>query len=323
MEAPRRAAAAQFLACAAVRVLSNAVGVAFFIWVIAGGLDAYAGTYDASGRSGSASTSSEGGTLVLTVAGLLVWGAFASAVQVGVYRRGLRDWPAAGEAATAQPPVDAGRTGGGSTRARWRWRRRSRFALLLPGTEWPLLGGGGRLAGRGVARVPPGQRRRAHGAGARRRCWPAARWSSPWPAGSAWTQALRRAARAALLVLVATWLRAAAGRRRAARGVPAGARPAAARCRRCPRPRDVLDRIGSEGRLTAAGRALARVARAVSTPPAAAHGRRAGLGRRRGARAAGRRAQARSGWLHFGWRGRLTWRSWRVAACAAMAALAA
>ena len=27
-------------------MLTNAIGTAFFIWVIAGGLDAYAGTYD-------------------------------------------------------------------------------------------------------------------------------------------------------------------------------------------------------------------------------------------------------------------------------------
>ena len=34
----------QLLACALVRLLHNAATTAFFIWVIAGGLDAYAGT---------------------------------------------------------------------------------------------------------------------------------------------------------------------------------------------------------------------------------------------------------------------------------------
>ena len=95
------------LACAAVRVLSNVVGAAFFIWVIAGGLDAYAGSYDAlAERFGF--TLGERGTLVLTAAGLLVWGAFASIVQVGVYRRGLRDWPDAAGAA-AEAATGAGR----------------------------------------------------------------------------------------------------------------------------------------------------------------------------------------------------------------------
>ena len=40
----------QFVACATVRLVHNAATTAFFIWVIAGGLDAYAGTYDAIGR---------------------------------------------------------------------------------------------------------------------------------------------------------------------------------------------------------------------------------------------------------------------------------
>ena len=39
----------QALACGLIRLLHNASVTAFFIWVIAGGLDAYAGTYDALG----------------------------------------------------------------------------------------------------------------------------------------------------------------------------------------------------------------------------------------------------------------------------------
>ena len=50
LEARGVAAWLQVLACAAVRLLHNTVTTAFFIWVIAGGLDAYAGTYDALGR---------------------------------------------------------------------------------------------------------------------------------------------------------------------------------------------------------------------------------------------------------------------------------
>ena len=59
--------------------------------MITGGLDAYAGTYDALGRR----IGIEVGTadaLALTLAGLLAWAAFASTVQVVVYRRGLRAW---------------------------------------------------------------------------------------------------------------------------------------------------------------------------------------------------------------------------------------
>ena len=67
--------------------------------------------------------------------------------------------------------------------------------------------------------------------------------------------ALRRALRAALLVLTATWLRAAAG----AEGLREVSRRALHRIRRipaAPEASSVLDRIDSEGRLAAAARTL-------------------------------------------------------------------
>ena len=67
--------------------------------------------------------------------------------------------------------------------------------------------------------------------------------------------ALRRASRAALLVLVATWLRGAAG----AEGLREVSRRVLGRLRRLPslpEAAEVLDEIASEGRLAAAGRAL-------------------------------------------------------------------
>ena len=242
----------QMLACAGVRVVLNGLGAAFFIWVIAGGLDAYAGGYAALGDLFGL-TIGERGTLLFTLAGLLAWGAFASAVQVWVYRRGLRDWPApvAGEAV----PVPEARVHNG------RFDPRAvavataiGFGLLLAGTEWLLLG----AVAAWLAVV-----------------WPASRPDAvAVPTGLALAAllaigafvftlggglglelALRRAARAALLVLVATWLRAAAG----AAGVREVSRRALGRLGRLPAAREaarVLDRIGSEGRLAAAGRAL-------------------------------------------------------------------
>ena len=81
----------QLLACATVRLLHNAATTAFFIWVITGGLDAYAGTYDALGRRIGIDVGTAD-ALALTLLGLLAWAAFASTVQVLVYRRGLRTW---------------------------------------------------------------------------------------------------------------------------------------------------------------------------------------------------------------------------------------
>src|SRR5688572_26922851 len=81
----------QILACAAIRLLHNTATTAFFIWVITGGLDAYAGTYDAIGRRLGVEIGSAD-ALALTLAGLLAWAAFASTVQVLIYRRGLASW---------------------------------------------------------------------------------------------------------------------------------------------------------------------------------------------------------------------------------------
>jgi hypothetical protein len=261
----------QILACAAIRLLHNAATTAFFIWVIAGGLDAYAGTYDAIGRR----IGIEVGTadaLGLTVAGLLAWAAFASTVQVLVYRRGLRGWDRL--AASARDETDGDEwnldrdmrgkcsSRGAATVGRRRFDPRAvtlaagvAFALLLSGTSWPLL-----AAVAGVLAI----------------AWGAAKTDrEPVPTGLVFAailaggaavfalggglgldEAARRATRAALLVMTATWMRAAAG----ADGLRDVARRALGRLKRVPAAPEaalVLDRIESEGQLAAAGRALA------------------------------------------------------------------
>src|SRR5688500_12982540 len=80
--------------------------------------------------------------------------------------------------------------------------------------------------------------------------------------------ALRRAARAALLVLTATWLRGAAG----ADGLREVSRRALGRLRRLPAAPEaalVLDEVSSEGRLAAAARALGDELRGVPRRPVA------------------------------------------------------
>jgi hypothetical protein len=264
----------QLAACAAVRLLHNTATTAFFIWVIAGGLDAYAGTYDAIGRR----VGIEVGTadaLALTVASLLAWAAFASTVQVLVYRHGLRTWPAL----ERQDRGEAPEAGGGDS-----WRKTQRilttsrfdprmvtvsaavvFVLLLASTEWLLLAA---VAG-----------------------WLAIAWllsnpdPEPLPAGALFAAilaagafvfaiggglglevALRRALRAALLVLAATWLRAAA---RAA-GLREVSRRALGRLHRVPSATEaasVLSTIASEGRLADSARSLADLVGRVRLRP--------------------------------------------------------
>jgi hypothetical protein len=258
---------AQILACAAIRLLHNTATTAFFIWVITGGLDAYAGTYDAIGRR----LGLEIGTadaLALTLAGLLVWAAFASTVQVLIYRRGLATWDS-----LASDEVDAGAGGRGGVGAASAPQERRfdpraitlaaavAFALLLASTEWALLAAvGAWLALAWLAARPD------------RQTLPAGLLFAALLAGGAFAFALggglgldvaaRRAARAALLVLTATWLRGAAG----AEGLREVSRRALGRLKGVPAMPEaalVLDQIASEGRLAAAARALEEQLRGV------------------------------------------------------------
>jgi hypothetical protein len=266
----------QILACAAIRLLHNTATTAFFIWVITGGLDAYAGTYDAIGRR----LGLEVGTadaLALTGAGLLAWAAFASTLQVLVYRRGLRRWDALATDTLDARNIDrdiggecSTHDGGGGPKRRFDPRAITlvavvAFALLLASTAWPLLAA--------VA------------------LWLAIAWGvsnpdrEPLPTGLLFAAilaggafafalggglgldvALRRASRAALLVMVATWLRAAAG----AEGLREVSRRVLGKLRRLPAAPEaalVLDQIPSEGRLAAAGRALADQLNGVEKRP--------------------------------------------------------
>jgi hypothetical protein len=276
LEARGWRATAQVLACAAVRLLHNTATTAFFIWVIAGGLDAYAGTYDALGRRVGVDVGTAD-ALALTAAGLLGWAAFASTVQVVVYRRGLRSWDAAAvqagqQAATRRDPPELGAPGGREPAAPRRFDPRAvalaaaiAFGLLLSSTAWPLLAAVALwlVLAWAVARPEP----------------------DPLPTGLVFAAilaggallfalggglgidvALRRASRAALLVLVATWLRGAAG----AEGLRQVSRRVLGRLRRLPGAPEasaVLDQIASEGRLAASGRALGERLRSVHLRP--------------------------------------------------------
>jgi hypothetical protein len=257
----------QVLACGLVRVLHNSATTAFFIWVITGGLDAYAGTYDAlGGRLGLEIGTAD--ALVLTALGLIGWALFASTVQVLVYRRGLRDWDelaAAPLEGRADPVVAHGAGPGRFDPRAVALAAAVAFGLLLASTAWVLL-----------ACVS---------------AWLALAWATsrpdaaPVPTGLALAAllalgalifglggglgldvALRRALRAALLVLVATWLRSAAR----AEGLREVTRRALGRVRRLPAVPEttrVLDEIASEGRLLAAGRSLTASLRGVEKSP--------------------------------------------------------
>ena len=260
----------QFFACAAIRLLHNTATTAFFIWVIAGGLDAYAGTYDAIGRR----IGIEVGTadaLVLTLVSLLAWAVFATTVQVLVYRRGLRGWPSndndstEGEARTAANTPEPG--GGSAVRFPQRSPTTRRFdpravafgavvafVLLLASTEWVLLGAVALWLAIAWALSRPDAEPLAAGA-VFAAVLAAGAFVFAIGGGLGLEVALRRALRAALLVAAATWLRAAAG----VEGLRAVFQRVLGRIRRfpsAPEAAGVLDQIAAERRLAAAARSL-------------------------------------------------------------------
>lgn len=266
----------QIAACAAIRASDQLLFTLFYIAIIVGGVDAYAATYDALASRIPGVPGGTAAALAATALGLVAWTAAASVVQVLVYRAALRGWPPGQlpprpARGAAQPARRAG-AGAGAPRPRYDPRAVAlaaviAFGVLVATTAWLVLGG--------VI------------------VWLAIAWStaradpSPVRTGLALAALLgggalvfnlvgeagldltvRRTLRAALLVLVATWLRAAAGedglreiaRRslRVARGVPA-----------MPEASQILDRLGTGGALGASGRALVAQVRDVPRRPAA------------------------------------------------------
>jgi len=252
MESRSIAAPWQVLACSAIRLFQNGLGSLFFIFIIAGGLDAYAG----SARNVADLVGLQVGpadALLLTFAGLLVWTIFASTVQVTVYRRGLLRWERSPAGEAAEPEELSGHRGRFDPRA-VAVAAAIGFGLLLASTEWPLLAGVAAALAVAWALSRPDNSTVPTGLGlAALLAFGALVFALVGGLGI--EVALRRALRAALLVSVATWLRAAAG----ASGLREVGRRVLARLRfvpGVPEAARTLDEIGSEGRLLAAGRSL-------------------------------------------------------------------
>ena len=262
LEARGVAALVQVVACTVLRVMLNAIGVGFFIWVV-GGLETYAGSYDAiAERFGFNVT--ERASVVVTLVGLLVWGVFASVVQVWVYRRGLREWSAPTDEAEEPPPAGRAHDGRFDPRA-VALATVIGFGVLLASTEWIVLGAVAAWVGLAWALARPDSSAAPTGL-VLAAVLAVSALIFTLTGGLGLDLALRRAARAGLLVIVATWLRAAAG----AAGLREVFRRVLGRLGWLPGAREtagVLDRIGAEGRLLAAGRSLTASLEGVPTSP--------------------------------------------------------
>jgi hypothetical protein len=247
--------ALRVLACFAIRLTHYAVLTAALVWIVLGGLDAYAGSYDnLTGWLGLLPEGERGALIVTAVinVGLAI---FYSVTQVLVYRWALRGWPE-GVAAPAHPAA-----GPSQDRGSARFDPRAitlaaalAFGLLLSGTWWALLASVAAWLAIAWAVSRPDREALPLGL-ALTAALAFGAIAATLIAGLGIDEALRRGARAGLLVLVATWLRAAAG--------PAGLREtfrrALWRIRGVPPAREaseILDGLDSGARLIASGRTL-------------------------------------------------------------------
>jgi hypothetical protein len=245
----------QIVACFAIRLTHYVVITAALIWIVLGGLDAYAGSYDTLTGWLGLLPEGERGALIVTVVLNVALAIFYSVTQVLVYRWALASWPA------APPPVAGPVTGPAQDRGSARFDPRAitlaavvATVLLLCGTWWALLASVGAWLAIAWA-VSRASKEPVRLGLALTATLAIGALVATLIAGLGVDEALRRATRAGLLVLVATWLVAAAG--------PAGLRETFRRMlwriRAVPPAREastILDGLDSGGRLVASGRTL-------------------------------------------------------------------
>ena len=245
----------QMLVCGTIRLLQNALTASFAILILTG-VEAYTEFYDR--IAGLIPLLPEGGmaAAIATVASLVGWAVFASVVQVLVYRRGLRAWPTGEDPLHVHPhdaPDDAP--------ARGRFDPRAvvlsaaiAFAVLLASISWAVLGAVAAwlvlasATARGDRSVVPA------GVGLAA-ILAVAIFIGTIVGGLGLEESLARGARAGLLVLVATWLRAAAG----AIGLREVSRRGLGRLRRLPSAQEaalVMDDLGTGRQLWSAARGV-------------------------------------------------------------------
>ncbi len=279
----------QVAATALARGMFNLLTTALFIAIIAGGIDTYAGTYDATLGRIPGAPDGTAAALVGTAIGLALWALCASWLQVWVFQRANRRWavqggisapgrsatPAAATGTLAEPPptqapeetpLPAAVSGSDAGNGRFDPRAviaasAVAFVLLLLSTDPLLLAGVGfwlliawQLAPAPWDVLKPGlalASTLALGA-----------FAANTIGGDGVIDGLEHAARGALLVLTATWMRGAAG----SEGVREVARRLlgrASRFRSAGELRLALDALAGDRRMGEAIRGLIAELRAV------------------------------------------------------------
>jgi hypothetical protein len=255
----------QMVACAAIRLAHVTLTGAFAIFVLAGGLDVYTKSFEST--TGWIGFLPQGKTAVLVLTGisLVLWTAFASVVQVLVYRRGLAGWPEATLAEGERTPEPLDPVAGRFDPRAVALAAGIAFVILIAGISWPVLAAvAGWLAL--AALVGGGDSSVVRTGLALALLLGGVIFVVTLIGGVGADEALRRGLRALLLVLVATWLRAAAG----ASGLREVSRRALGRLGRIPPAREaaaVMDELGSGKQLGPAVRSLLATLRSTRVRP--------------------------------------------------------
>ncbi len=253
------------LAGAAIRFGYYIVTSAFYILVLVG-LDAYAGTYEALRQTLTVLPAGDAAAIFFTAAFLAIWSLVAGLIQAWVLRRGLRRWPDQG-AQLGERPAGLPERGGLADPRAVVATGLVAIAITLATTEpvalalvagwllaaWLIVRAGARSFAGGLALAAP---------------LALSTLAFGLVGGLGGEVALRRAARVALLVLTAVWLRSAAG----AAGLRAISLRAVRRLRRLPTlalSARVLGASAGVGNYGDSARRLGRGMRSVRKRPAA------------------------------------------------------
>ncbi len=256
----------QIVACFTIRLAHYVVITAALVWIVLGGLDAYAGSYDTLTGWLGVLPEGERGALIMTAILNVSLAAFYSVTQVLVYRWALGDWP--GSPVPATPPAAGAAQDRGSARFDPRAITLAAVvatALLLAGTWWALLASVATWLALAWA-LSKASREPVRLGLALTAVLAIGAVVASLIAGLGIDEALRRGTRAGLLVMVATWLVAAAG--------PAGLRETFRRIlwriRAVPPAKEassILDGLDSGSRLIASGRTLVDTLGTVELTP--------------------------------------------------------
>ncbi|MGI8726733.1 MAG: hypothetical protein ACR2K6_03530 [Solirubrobacterales bacterium] len=227
LAAAGRSQATQVAAAALTRTLFNLVGTAFFIFVIAGSVETFTGTYD--GTFGRIPGAPQGTTAAFIGTGiaLLGWSAAATWFQVAIYARARGRWVAERDPLEAVARDDSGASTGNDsaptpagppeTAGSGRLDPRAvigaatiAFVLLLASTDPILLAGVTAWLALAWA-VAPAERSVLRTGALLTAILLLTSLLVNLVGGETIGQALERAVRVGLLVAVATWMRGAAG----------------------------------------------------------------------------------------------------------------